>query len=135
MPEPDLVPQNVRRAVVQSLQSWQASGLTHLNLPRQVSETAISTDLMLRSDPADMTEPTPSIRSRNEREQLLGDLAVQVADCHRCKELADARTQTVFGVGNPEARVMFIGEAPGADEDRQGEPFVGRGRTQHEASH
>jgi DNA polymerase len=40
--------------------------------------------------------------------------------------LAESRTQTVFGVGNPEARLAFLGEAPGADEDRQGEPFVGR---------
>jgi DNA polymerase len=40
--------------------------------------------------------------------------------------LAQTRTKTVFGVGNPQARILFIGEAPGADEDRQGEPFVGR---------
>ncbi|MCA8987975.1 MAG: uracil-DNA glycosylase, partial [Planctomycetaceae bacterium] len=46
--------------------------------------------------------------------------------CRKCKELAETRTQTVFGVGNPEARVLFVGEAPGADEDKQGEPFVGR---------
>ena len=48
-----------------------------------------------------------------------------VAGCTRC-ELHATRTQTVFGVGRPDARWMFIGEAPGADEDRQGEPFVGR---------
>ncbi|MBI3722259.1 MAG: uracil-DNA glycosylase, partial [Fimbriimonas ginsengisoli] len=41
-------------------------------------------------------------------------------------ELSETRTQTVFGVGNPQARILFIGEAPGADEDAQGEPFVGR---------
>lgn len=60
------------------------------------------------------------------REQMLSDLAGRVAACRRCEELAQQRTQTVFGVGNPTAQVMFIGEAPGADEDRQGEPFVGR---------
>jgi DNA polymerase len=48
-----------------------------------------------------------------------------VGDCQRCG-LARTRTKIVFGVGNPEARVMFVGEAPGADEDRKGEPFVGR---------
>lgn len=48
-----------------------------------------------------------------------------VADCRRCG-LCETRTQTVFGVGDTAARWMFIGEAPGADEDRQGEPFVGR---------
>jgi uracil-DNA glycosylase len=53
-------------------------------------------------------------------------LRQQVAGCTRCGELASTRTQTVFGVGNPNARLCFLGEAPGADEDRLGEPFVGR---------
>ena len=56
----------------------------------------------------------------------LAVLQQQVALCTRCGELAATRTQTVFGVGNPGARLCFLGEAPGADEDRQGEPFVGR---------
>ena len=54
----------------------------------------------------------------------LDELRVQVESCRRCP-LCDGRTQTVFGVGNPRARVMFIGEAPGKNEDLQGEPFVG----------
>jgi uracil-DNA glycosylase family 4 len=49
----------------------------------------------------------------------------EVAACVKC-ELHKGRTQTVFGVGNPHADVMLVGEAPGAEEDRQGEPFVGR---------
>jgi DNA polymerase len=49
-----------------------------------------------------------------------------VTGCTRCEALARTRTQTVFGVGNPAARLCFLGEAPGADEDRLGEPFVGR---------
>jgi uracil-DNA glycosylase len=65
-----------------------------------------------------MTQDDPQIR--------LTTLAERVAGCTRCQELAETRTQTVFGVGDPNARIMFIGEAPGADEDRQGEPFVGR---------
>jgi len=48
-----------------------------------------------------------------------------VSNCTRC-ELSQSRTNTVFGVGNPEADWMIIGEAPGAEEDRRGEPFVGR---------
>ena len=52
-------------------------------------------------------------------------LREKVAACTRC-ELHATRTQTVFGVGSRSARWMFIGEAPGAEEDRQGEPFVGR---------
>jgi DNA polymerase len=53
-------------------------------------------------------------------------LRATVAACTRCA-LSETRTQTVFGVGNPRARWMFIGEAPGAEEDKRGEPFVGRG--------
>ena len=48
------------------------------------------------------------------------------ADCSRCKLHAQGRKQVVFGVGNPDADLMFVGEAPGADEDIQGIPFVGR---------
>jgi DNA polymerase len=57
----------------------------------------------------------------------LAILRQEVAPCTRCGELAATRTQTVFGVGNPRAKLCFLGEAPGADEDRLGEPFVGRG--------
>ncbi|MFM9963251.1 MAG: uracil-DNA glycosylase family protein [Planctomycetaceae bacterium] len=63
--------------------------------------------------------------SRADREWRLNQWKQRVAACVRCPELASARHQTVFGVGNPEARFLFIGEAPGADEDAQGEPFVG----------
>ena len=52
-------------------------------------------------------------------------LAREVADCKRCN-LYKSRTQTVFGVGHPQAQIMFVAEAPGQDEDLQGEPFVGR---------
>src|SRR5687768_5986188 len=53
-------------------------------------------------------------------------IRLEVAGCTRCGELASQRTQTVFGVGNIRPRLVFLGEAPGADEDAQGEPFVGR---------
>ncbi len=54
--------------------------------------------------------------------QVLRD---DIGDCRRCK-LAGGRTNIVFGVGNPNADIVFVGEAPGADEDAQGEPFVGK---------
>jgi uracil-DNA glycosylase family 4 len=57
---------------------------------------------------------------------LLDPVRARVKACTKCPHLARSRTQTVFGVGNPEADLMFVGEAPGADEDVQGEPFVGR---------
>lgn len=58
--------------------------------------------------------------------QGLASIRERVCGCTKCGHLARSRTQTVFGVGNPDAEIMFIGEAPGADEDYQGEPFVGR---------
>lgn len=56
----------------------------------------------------------------------LSEIRDRVSSCTKCPHLARTRTQTVFGVGNPDADLMFIGEAPGADEDLRGEPFVGR---------
>lgn len=61
-----------------------------------------------------------------EKGELLKELAEIVSRCRLCPELASTRTQTVFGTGNPGAELVFIGEGPGADEDRQGLPFVGR---------
>jgi DNA polymerase len=55
---------------------------------------------------------------------LLSKVRQDLGDCKRCR-LCSERTNIVFGVGNPQAEVMFVGEGPGADEDRQGEPFVG----------
>jgi len=55
----------------------------------------------------------------------LNAYAAEVAGCTRCR-LAEGRTQVVFGVGNPEAELMFVGEAPGFHEDKQGVPFVGQ---------
>jgi uracil-DNA glycosylase len=61
-----------------------------------------------------------------DKASCLAAIQAPVSVCVKCPHLAASRTQTVFGVGNPDAELMFIGEAPGADEDAQGEPFVGR---------
>jgi uracil-DNA glycosylase family 4 len=71
------------------------------------------TDLRWPESPAPAPPPT------------LGEVREELGECTRCK-LHRHRTQIVFGVGNPKARLVFVGEAPGADEDAQGEPFVGR---------
>ncbi|QGJ70191.1 CDP-diacylglycerol--serine O-phosphatidyltransferase [Planctomycetales bacterium 10988] len=89
--------------------------------PAKASQSESDTLFELEEKP-----PTPPKLNREERVKALTALSVQVSTCVRCPKLAETRTQTVFGVGNPEPRLVFFGEAPGADEDRIGEPFVGR---------
>src|SRR6476620_11406006 len=72
------------------------------------------------------TSPTGRRLQLENKADLLAAVRERVGACTKCAHLACSRTQTVFGVGNPDADLMFIGEAPGADEDQQGEPFVGR---------
>ena len=68
----------------------------------------------------------PLEQTVSNKAQMLASVRERVCGCTKCAHLARSRTQTVFGVGNPDAEIMFIGEAPGTDEDQQGEPFVGR---------
>ncbi len=77
----------------------------------------------------DATNPRSEFQPLNlpvaERQTALLELANRVAACTACAELAKSRKQTVFGVGSSQARLCLLGEAPGASEDRLGEPFVG----------
>jgi DNA polymerase len=134
--------------VLQSLESLSRAGVTHLpkarrksarraaeapppiakaveetKAPRQPASkaTAPAAQVSTRSAPAQ-----PVGNSRDKRVAALDVIRHEVAACRLCSELATTRQQTVFGVGNPKPRLVFMGEAPGADEDRQGEPFVGR---------
>ncbi|MBL9082654.1 MAG: uracil-DNA glycosylase, partial [Planctomycetales bacterium] len=78
----------------------------------------------------DVTTPlgngAPALKTKAEREVALDVIRHKVSACPRCPELCSTRKQTVFGVGSPTTKLCFLGEAPGADEDAQGEPFVGR---------
>ncbi|MEE3367557.1 MAG: uracil-DNA glycosylase [Planctomycetota bacterium] len=103
------------RAARQLLESLERSGVTHLACP-SVTPTQQPTD----DSEVSMTGTTGDASSG------LEGMAAAVAGCRLCQELAETRTQTVFGVGDPNAKILFVGEAPGADEDRLGEPFVGR---------
>lgn len=73
-----------------------------------------------------LPSPVDVEHSRDERLEKLAKLRQQALACTRCPHLVKSRTQVVFGIGNPFAELMFVGEAPGEDEDVQGEPFVGR---------
>jgi uracil-DNA glycosylase len=120
--------------VLQRLESLERAGVTHVKkIPTGViSPPAAGCARKAAVSPA--TAPVSAARevrpttlaAARSREAELAAVACEVALCTRCAELATTRTQTVFGVGNPYARLVFCGEAPGADEDRIGQPFVGR---------
>ena len=82
--------------------------------------------LLEGSYPVGIMKPAAAVAASPEPQQSISleEILEEMGDCRRCK-LWQSRTRLVFGVGNPEARLMFIGEAPGAEEDKQGEPFVG----------
>jgi len=72
-------------------------------------------------------EPGPLVQIARSSQDVLASIRADIGeDCSRCKLHRLGRRQIVFGVGNPDADLMFVGEAPGADEDVQGIPFVGR---------
>ena len=89
-------------------------------IPKSESETAVtmptSAASRASSQAAVTADPVTALRQIRE----------DIGDCTRCVLHKQGRKQIVFGVGNPRAELMFIGEAPGADEDEKGEPFVGR---------
>ena len=75
---------------------------------------------------AETAEPAVPVTSFRNAAEALASVRTDLGDCVRCKLHTQGRKQIVFGVGNSEADLMFVGEAPGADEDIQGIPFVGR---------
>ena len=86
---------------------------------------ALRTAHATTADAVESAVPSGQPGAPNKAESL-EPIRERVRACTKCAHLACSRTQTVFGVGNPDADLMFIGEAPGVDEDKQGEPFVGR---------
>jgi DNA polymerase len=86
--------------------------------PREVSEER-AREIARAAVPLEPSLFTPS------SDESLDDIRTNLGDCTRCR-LSEGRAQIVFGEGSPEARVVFVGEGPGAEEDRTGRPFVGR---------
>jgi len=109
----------------------------HLEFYRELGIDGISRDtawtVRAGERPASLPERLPEHlpeSGRNAQELPPGDalaaIRADLGECVRCKLAGLGRKQIVYGVGNPSADLMFVGEAPGADEDIQGEPFVGR---------
>jgi uracil-DNA glycosylase family 4 len=102
----------------------------HLRFAAELGVSGVSRDPAWRtraSDGVRLVSPTeaPLAFSKNAAEALAA-VRADIGDCTRCKLHTLGRRQIVFGVGNPDADLMFVGEAPGGDEDIQGIPFVGR---------
>ncbi len=119
----------------------------HLKFAGEIGVAGVSRDTAWRtraSGPSDVPAPRPTpatahveVDARVQPEAVpvsvfrssadtLAAIREDIGDCTRCKLHTLGRTQVVFGVGNPNADLMFVGEAPGADEDEQGIPFIGR---------
>ena len=99
------------------------------NLSPRPKASRKSLQSLLEKAKESATSPSPSKNSSHRSEDRLKKLAKlreQALACTRCPHLVTSRTQVVFGVGNPFAELMFVGEAPGEEEDLRGEPFVGR---------
>jgi uracil-DNA glycosylase len=102
----------------------------HLTFFEELGVRGISRDRAWRrrgdAEPTEASPPGEADAAPGDPAADLGALREHIGDCTRCKLHTLGRRQIVFGTGNPRARLMFVGEAPGADEDEQGEPFVGR---------
>ena len=143
-------PSKIRKGIEQQLCAWLDAGIEqipdvmqdHFVLPEfalngvqdriqspdpvaSVESAATEEETLLDIRPTPIDKPYSAPLDADKRASALQVLQNEVAACTRCDKLARSRTQTVFGVGDPNCRLCFVGEAPGADEDRQGEPFVG----------
>ncbi len=106
----------------------------HLQYFKEIGVDGVSRDAAWRarasepaSEPAAASPASAASPDSLASSESLGDIKTDIgAACTRCKLCTLGRSQIVFGVGNPKARLMFVGEAPGEDEDKKGEPFVGR---------
>jgi uracil-DNA glycosylase len=144
----------LRAVLVGRLESLERAGVMQLPKPARQAATILAATLTAAPAPPVIEERSPVMEENPMAKSSVGKTAAtpaapvlfdegieqpkapaaaslavlrqEVAACTQCTELASLRANTVFGVGNPKARLCFMGEAPGADEDRTGEPFVGR---------
>ena len=114
----------VRNRLILSLRSEEAMGLSSVQLkaPRPSSVAVEST---LFAEPPPRSTDEPALPTEQKQSELAAMNAQEVSVCKKCR-LCETRTQTVFGEGDPNAKIFFIGEGPGENEDLTGRPFVGR---------
>ncbi len=116
----DLYPASICSSLAEYLQELEESGVEGVPVAERPSAEPVQPII-----PPGLELPAmPSVQSGAGQSMNLSELRDQIGDCQRCS-LGKTRTRLVFGSGNEQARLMFVGEAPGRDEDRQGLPFVG----------
>jgi uracil-DNA glycosylase len=103
----------------------------HLKYYEEIGVAGVSKDANWRkrdsAAPLDSHDSASGVMLTQGNDDSLAAIQAEIGpDCRRCKLCTLGRSQIVFGVGHPKARLMFVGEAPGEDEDKKGEPFVGR---------
>ncbi len=119
------------RAATETSASMSPTVKEPLHVPNQSAVTDTDSSMAKKTGwqattPASLFDTPRTEADSSARVLTIEILQQQVASCTKCHELASTRTQTVFGVGNTKTRLCFLGEAPGADEDKTGIPFVGR---------
>src|SRR3954453_3811087 len=124
---------DIRQQVAEHLRFYRELGVAGVssdrrwsNRPNAADRPQSTSDVGRRTSDVGGDDVKPLIVARSAAELLAAVKSDLGADCTRCKLHTQGRQQVVFGVGNHDADLMFVGEAPGADEDAQGIPFVGR---------
>jgi uracil-DNA glycosylase len=119
-----------RQALASRIRYYRDMGI--YDFYRRDTGVAATEEDLLPPAPTEIPEETITIHKQKPETQIedpvaaLRQIREDLGDCTRCRLHKQGRKQIVFGVGNPRAELMFVGEGPGADEDEQGEPFVGR---------
>jgi DNA polymerase len=118
-----------KEQLVEHLKFFQELGVTGVNRDprwrRRAALDGVAAEVQREPSDAEQADVVPIRFSRSPEDALVA-IREEIGDCARCKLHGLGRRQIVFGVGHPNADLMFVGEAPGADEDLQGIPFVGR---------
>src|SRR5579859_2188297 len=123
---PEVLDPQTRKALADRLRYYNDLGIYDFYRRAYQQTSSVEQNIPEVMEPAPQMPRAIASSTATDRPTALRLIREEIGDCTRCRLHKQGRKQIVFGVGNPNAELMFIGEAPGADEDIQGEPFVGR---------
>src|SRR5271170_3340924 len=117
-------------ATIQHLEDLKSRGVRNVAVSKEtlraLAQPTGKISAPIQISKTETTISMPAKKSSPEKAAAFAELQKRALSCVKCPHLASSRKNVVFGVGSIDAQLMFVGEAPGADEDEQGEPFVGR---------